>query len=58
MSIKRIIFDLDNTLIDWKEEYWNSVREAFIEMNLQYNDDTLKKVKRAVDMYEDGIRIT
>lgn len=58
MSIKRIIFDLDNTLIDWKEEYWNAVREAFIEMNLQYNDDTLKKVKRAVDMYEDGIRIT
>lgn len=40
MSIKRIIFDLDNTLIDWKEEYWNAVREAFIEMNLQYNDDT------------------
>lgn len=58
MSIKRIIFDLDNTLIDWKEEYWNAVREAFIEMNLQYNDDTLKKVKRAVDMYEDGIRMT
>lgn len=58
MPIKRLIFDLDNTLIDWKEEYWNAVREAFIEMNLQYNDDTLKKVKRAVDLYEDGIQMT
>ena len=58
MSIKRIIFDLDNTLIDWKEEYWNTVKETFMELHLQCNDETVNRVKCAVDMYEDGIRMT
>ena len=54
MSIKRIIFDLDNTLIEWKEEYWNSINKTFEELNLPYADCTISKVKHAVDVYEDG----
>lgn len=54
MEIKRIIFDLDNTLIEWKEEYWNSINKTFEELNLPYADCTISKVKHAVDVYEDG----
>lgn len=32
--IKRIIFDLDNTLIGWKDEYFNTVDETFKEFNI------------------------
>ena len=31
--IKRIIFDIDNTLIDWKAEYWDCLKNVFDELN-------------------------
>lgn len=52
--IKRIIFDLDNTLITWKEEYWNAVNRTFEKLDLQYTDEDIEKIKCAVDYYEDG----
>lgn len=36
-NIKRIIFDVDNTLIPWKDEYTESLKEALKEHNLSYN---------------------
>lgn len=46
--IKRIIFDLDNTLIPWKKEYSNGFLKAVKDFNLDYpeNDD------RVVAYYE------
>lgn len=53
-KIRRIIFDLDNTLIEWKDEYWNSVNKAFEELNLSYSNKEVENVKHAIDCYEDG----
>lgn len=52
--IRRIIFDLDNTLIKWKDEYWNAVDRTFDELNLKYSNVDINKIKQAVDYYEDG----
>ena len=50
--IKRIIFDLDDTLIEWKEEYWDSIEKALIRNNLKYTKNDVEKIKEAVDNYE------
>ncbi|MDD3453204.1 MAG: HAD family hydrolase [Bacilli bacterium] len=50
--IKKIIFDLDNTLIMWKNEYWNSLNETLNELNLEYDCNTIEKLKEAVNNYE------
>lgn len=41
--IKRIIFDIDNTLIDWKAEYWDCLKNVFDELNLPYSSETKAK---------------
>lgn len=56
--IKRLIFDLDNTLIDWKEEYWGAVEKSFEDLGLEYTSKDMDAVKRAIDIYEDGRNIT
>lgn len=50
--IKRIIFDIDNTLIDWKEEYNNEVDEALKEFGIPYTDQTAKELNKAISEYE------
>ena len=40
--IKRIIFDLDNTLIEWKDEYWDGVEEALKSENIKYTKKDIK----------------
>lgn len=57
-QIKRIIFDLDETLIDWKEEYWQTINKTFEELSIQYTNDDIKKVRLAVGNYEDGTNLT
>ena len=49
--IKRIIFDIDNTLIDWKDEYWNSLKNVFDELKLPYSNEIRAKIQYAVDNY-------
>ena len=56
--IKRIIFDIDNTLIDWKAEYWDCLQNVFDELNLPYSSETKAKIQHAVDNYEDGTNFT
>lgn len=56
--IKRLIFDFDNTLIDWKDEYWNAVNKTFEELNLKYTKADVENVKKAIDIYEDGRNLT
>ena len=56
--IKRIIFDIDNTLIDWKAEYWDCLKYVFDELNLPYSSEIKAKIQHAVDNYEDGTNFT
>lgn len=56
--IKRIIFDIDNTLIDWKDEYWKSLKNVFDELKLPYSNEIRAKIQYAVDNYENGTNIT
>lgn len=50
--MKKIIFDLDNTLIPWKEEYWNTINETFEYFNIKYSEEDILKFKEAIDNYE------
>ena len=54
--IKRIIFDLDNTLIEWKEEYWNSINKALDICAKNYNYNDFLNIKKAVNNFESEYR--
>ena len=45
--LKRIIFDLDNTLISWKEEYNEAAKKALEECNITIEDKTFSKLQRS-----------
>lgn len=50
--IKRLIFDVDDTLIEWKEEYWNALEDVFQELNIEYSKDLIDKIISAIGCYE------
>lgn len=50
---KYIVFDLDNTLIDWKDEYIYTFYNVLDKLNLKYDDKTVQKFNDLVDDYED-----
>lgn len=50
--IKRLIFDVDDTLIEWKEEYWDALAEVLQELNIEYSKDLLDKIINAINTYE------
>ena len=54
--IKRIIFDLDNTLIMWKDEYLKAVQKTIQKYNLnldsKYVNDVIDKYETAHDYYD------
>ena len=50
--IKRIIFDFDNTLIPWREEYSSTYKYALDELNIKYNDTDLKRFEDIANNYE------
>lgn len=54
--IKRIIFDLDNVLIDWKDEYDNAIQESFDEIGYEYNSKTIEDFLKFRAEYEDNIK--
>lgn len=54
--VKRIIFDLDNTLIPWNEEWWYTVEETFNIYNITYDKDILPIFKKAVNDYLESCR--
>ena len=55
--IKRIIFDLDNTLIEWKDEYWDGVEEALNSENIKYTKKDIKDIENAMNKYESEYNI-
>lgn len=50
--IKRIIFDLDNTLIMWKNEYLKYTKNVLEKYNIPYDDKLIQKIDNAIDSYE------
>ena len=50
--MKQIIFDLDGTLIMWKDEYWNTLNKTLEYFNIDYNEDIINNLIRACDDYE------
>lgn len=50
--VKRLIFDVDDTLIKWEDKYWNTLEEVFQELNIEYDKDLLDKVIVAIGTYE------
>lgn len=51
--IKRVVFDIDNTLIPWKEEYNEEIKEVLKELNIQYTIEEYNKIIEAFIKYED-----
>ena len=41
--IKRVIFDIDNTLIPWKEEYYNEINEVLDSLNIKHTQEDYNK---------------
>lgn len=52
--IKRVIFDLDNTLIPFPKDIWKSLNDALYEINIDYSDEDIKKLIGAILVYEDN----
>ena len=50
--IKRIIFDQDNTLMEWKDEYDITYQKALDELGVKYNDEELKSIINTINSYE------
>lgn len=51
--IKRIIFDLDNTLIDWKDNYSaDGVKSACDMFGIKYNDEIIETIVNVINNYE------
>ena len=55
--IKKIIFDLDNTLIIWKKEFLNTLNETLEQLNINYNEEILTNLKKAINIYESKYNI-
>ncbi|MDD3241600.1 MAG: HAD family hydrolase [Bacilli bacterium] len=49
---KRIIFDIDNTLIDWKSDNYNPIKKALDNQNISYTEEDLKNINTAIEDYE------
>ena len=50
--IKRIIFDQDNTLMKWRDEYDETYKEALDELGIKYTDEELNRIIEVICSYE------
>lgn len=50
--IKRVIFDLDDTLIKWDDSYYDTLNKTLNYYNIKYDSDIKKNLIKAVDDYE------
>ena len=50
--IKRVIFDIDNTLIPWKEEYYDEINKVLDSLNIKHTQVDYNKIKEAFSEYE------
>lgn len=54
--IKRLIFDIDNTLIPWKEEYDEVLDDVLEEIQYPHTKDLYKKISEVETEYEKKIK--
>ena len=50
--IKRVIFDMDNTLMPWKEEYNDEISKVLKNLNVKYTEKDCKEIRKALKEYE------
>lgn len=50
--IKRIIFDIDNTLIPWEDKYYDTLNETFKKLSVPFSGEIKNNIIKAVDDYE------
>ena len=50
--IKRLVFDLDNTLIMWDSEFYKTLDKTLNYFNISYDDNVKNNLIKAVDDYE------
>lgn len=50
--IKKIIFDIDNTLIIWKKEYFEEIKNVLNDLKIEYTDKDFNKILEALSEYE------
>ncbi len=51
--IKRVIFDLDNTLIMWKDEYWKALEDTFSHFGIDVSLFELLDIEKKIEHYEE-----
>jgi putative hydrolase of the HAD superfamily len=51
--IKKVIFDLDFTLMDWEDEYIFAITNAVNKLNLGYSEEKIKDLDYMLTTYED-----
>lgn len=50
--IKKLIFDLDNTLIMWEDKYIFALENVIKRLNLNYDEDKIKSIDSNIVSYE------
>lgn len=50
--IKRVILDIDNTLIPWKEEYFKEINNVLDELNIKHTEKDYNEIRKALSEYE------
>ncbi len=50
--IKRVIFDIDNTLIPWKSEYFNEIDKELNFLKIEHTEDDCNNIEKALSEYE------
>ena len=50
--MKAIIFDLDNTLIDWQDEFLFALRNVLQELKITINEDKIKELSHYIDIFD------
>lgn len=46
--IKRVIFDIDNTLIPWKDEYFNEINNVLDELKVEHIEQDYIEIKKSI----------
>ena len=52
--IKRVIFDIDNTLMPWKAEYFSEIYTVLKELNIECTEEDFLKIQKAFSEYENN----
>jgi len=50
--MKAIIFDVDDTLIEWKKEFIFALKDVLIELDYNLEEDLIWKISDTIDAYE------